>query len=215
MRDSDGDGAPARLPPLAELLLLQRLSKPGRAAAVTLVAALAVGWGFAALALHEHELHVHPAGSGLGPLGPIFEAAASPLTAWPGWVAAAILGLSALRLRRGPVEPPAGRGDAARLSAAEIRRGLRREYTLARLILVVVSVLALADVARLAVSGIAALLDVAGAGDGLPWMGVEAGGLLAAGTILGAWVLTFREQIDRLGALPAVRRAGRRRARAR
>ena len=40
-----------------------------------------------------------------------------------------------------------------------------------------------------------------GAGDGLPWMGVEVIGLGAATAALTAWVLGFRLQLARVGAL--------------
>jgi hypothetical protein len=201
MRDRDGAGAPARLALTAELLLLDGLTRAGRAAALVLAAAVAACWGFAALALHQQALTARAGGASLSPLGALFADGSSALTAWPGWLAAAILGVSATRIRRGPVEPPAGRSTAGELSVAEVRSGLRREYVGARLILIVVSALTLADLARLAVSGIAALLGVSGAGDGLPWMGAEVAGLGAATVALTAWVLSFRRQLERVGAL--------------
>jgi hypothetical protein len=201
MRDRDSAGAPARFAPLAELLLLDRLSPGRRAAAVLLALGTTIGWGFIALALHEHELALRAAGEALGSLGTIFADASSPLTAWPGWAAAAILGMSTLRLRRGALEPPTRRGTARNMSAAELRAGLRREYAGARSALVAVGMLTLADLARLAVSGVAALLAESGAGDGIAWMGIEVAGLIAATAALTAWVLSFRKQLDRIGAL--------------
>jgi hypothetical protein len=79
---------------------------------------------------------------------------------------------------------------------------LRREYVAARLILIVVGGVALADLARLVVSGIAALVGVGGAGDALAWMGVEVAGLGAATAALTVWLLRFRRQLERVGALP-------------
>jgi hypothetical protein len=201
MRDRESAGAPGRLALPAELLLLNRLPRSGRLAAGLLAVAVAVGWGFAALAIHEHELDLREAGSVLSPMGSLFADASSPLTAWPGWAIAAILGLSAARLRRGALEPPAGRTNPRELTAAELRAGLRREYAGARWALVGLGVLTLADLARLAVSGVSALVSVAGAGDGLVWMGVEAGGLVAATIALIAWLLSFRGQLERIGAL--------------
>jgi len=201
MRDRDRAGAPARFALLAELLLLDRLPRAGRAGAALLALGLAVGWGCAALALHEHELALRAAGDSLGPLGNTFADASSPITAWPGWAAAVILGLSTLRLRHGALEPPAGRGSARTMTAARLRAGLRREYAGARLALVAVSILTLADLVRLLVSGITALLFASGAGDGLAWMGTEVGGLVAATATLAAWILSFREHLDRIGAL--------------
>ena len=205
MRDRDSAGAPARLALAAELLLLDGLTRAGRAAALVLAAAVAACWGFAALALHQQALTARTGGASLNPLGALFASGSSPLTAWPGWLAAAILGVSASRILRGPVEPPAGRSTAGELTAAAVRAGLRREYVGARLILIAVSGLTLADLARLAVSGIAALLGVNGAGDGLPWMGVEVAGLGAATAALTVWVLSFRRQLERVGALKAPR----------
>jgi len=208
MRDRDSAGAPARLALTTELLLLDGLAQAGRIAALVLAAAVAAGWGFAALALHQQALSARAGGASLSPLAALFADGSSPLTVWPGWLAAAILGGSAARIRRGPVEPPAGRSTAGELSAAEIRSGLRREYVGARLILIVVSELTLADLARLAVSGIAALLGVSGAGDGLPWMGAEVAGLGAATVALTAWMLSFRRQLERVGALELPRAPG-------
>ena len=203
MRDRDSAGAPARLALTAELLLLDGLTRAGRAAALVLAAAVAAGWGFAALALHQQALTARTGGASLSPLGALFASGSSALTAWPGWLAAVILGVSASRIRRGPVEPPAGRSTAGELSAAAVRAGLRREYVGARLILIAVIGLTLADLARLVVSGVAALLGVSGAGDGLPWMGVEVAGLGAATAALTVWVLSFRRQLERVGALEA------------
>jgi hypothetical protein len=208
MADRDSAGA-RRLAAPAALLRLARSPGTLRAVAAVLAAGAAVGWGFAALALHEHELTLRTADDWLGPLGTLFADASTPLTAWPGWAAATIIGLSAVRLRRGSVEPPAGRGSARALSAEQLRAGLRREYGAVRWALVALALLTLADLSRLAVSGTAALLGVAGAGDGLVWMGTEVGGLVAATAALGIWVLSFREQLDQVGALPASRRAGR------
>jgi hypothetical protein len=201
MRARHSAGAPARLAASGELLLLDGLSGAGRAAALSLAVALAACWGFAAVALHEQALTARASGASLSPLAAIFADGSSALTAWPGWLAAAVLGLSAARLRRGPVEPPAGRGPAGELGVAEVRSGLRREYLAARLILIGIGGLALADLARLAVSGIAALLGVGGAGDGLAWMGVEVAGLGAASAALAVWLLSFRRQLERVGAL--------------
>jgi hypothetical protein len=208
MRDRDSAGVPARLTLATELLLLDRLTRAGRATALVLAAAVATGWGFAALALHQQALASRAGGASLSTLGTLFADGSSALTAWPGWLAAVILGVSAIRLRRGPVEPPAGRSTAGELSAAEVRAGLRREYVGARLILIAVSGLTLADLARLTVSGIAALLGVSRAGGGLPWMGVEVIGLGAATTTLTAWVLAFRRQLERVGALKSRRAHG-------
>jgi hypothetical protein len=202
MTDTDGAGARHRLGVPAELLLLDRPPRAARVVAAALGVGLAAAWGFAALLLHEHELNVQQAGNALNPLGLLFAGASSPLTAWPGWAVAAIVGLSAFRMRGGTVEAPTGRRSVRELSTEELRSGLRQEYVGVRLGLVALALLTLADLSRLAVSGIAALLDVAGAGDGLAWMGAEVAGLMAATAALAIWVLSFREQLNRVGALP-------------
>jgi hypothetical protein len=196
MRERDGP----RLP-LAELLLLDRLPALARVGAIAAALGVAVGWGFAALALHERELALRTDGASLNPVGTLFADGSSPRTLWPGWAAAAVFALSALRQSRAPLEQPAGRRDRA-AGVTGLRAGLRREYLAARWALVGVTLLALADCGRLAVSGTARILGVAGAGGDLLWMGVEVAGLLAAWCSLSTWVAAFRIQLGRLGALP-------------
>jgi hypothetical protein len=88
------------------------------------------------------------------------------------------------------------------LTAGQLRAGLVREYTVVRAGLVVVCVVSLVDVAR------AARYLVAGAsGDALARASlvatlVEAAGLVVAAIVLGLWAGTFRQQLDRMGALP-------------
>jgi hypothetical protein len=202
MADRDSAGASGRLALPAELVLQDPSPSTGRVIAAALAAGIAIGWGLAALALHEHELALRSAGAMLNPLGTLFADASTPLTAWPGWAAAAILGLSAIRLRRDGVEPPAGHGSAGAMSAEVLRSGLRREYTGVRWALLAMGLLTLADLSRLACSGIAALLRQSGAGDGLAWMGAEAAGLVAATAALTIWVVSFRGQLEQVGALP-------------
>lgn len=108
MPDTDGARARRRLGAPAELLLLDPSPSAVRLATAVLGVALAAGWGFAALALHEHELGVLEAGDVLNPVGQLFADGSSAVTAWPGWVAAAVVGLSAARLRgRRWSRPPA------------------------------------------------------------------------------------------------------------
>jgi hypothetical protein len=197
MRDRDGP----RLP-LAELLLLDRLPALTRIAAILVALGLAVVWGFVALGLHQQELALRAQDAPLNPIANLFADGSSPRTLWPGWVAAAIFGFSALRQRRSPLEPPAGRrGEAT--GVAGLRAGLRREYRLARWALVAVTLVALADGGRLAVSGAARILGVSEAGGDVVWAAWEVAGLIAACLSLAAWVAGFRSQLDRLGALPA------------
>ncbi len=206
------DGAARRLPPLPELFLIASLPLPVRAGLTLLAMVLAVGWGFAALALHQIELSQRSAGHPLNPIANLLASGSSVLTAWPGWAATLLFGVSGLRLRRGALEPPGGRRSSPR-SAASLRSGLRREYRWARSVLLAVSLLALADVARVGVSWVAWLTGMSTAGDGLGWAAVEAAGLVAASVALIGWLLGFRRQLLRVGAIsPAPpRRRGRRR----
>lgn len=194
----DRDGTARRL---AELFPLHTTAPPLRVAILVQALLLAVGWGFAALALHRRELAFLSSGQSLDPLGTIFADGSSPLTIWPGWAAAALFGLSASRQRGRTPEPPGGRRRAGTLTVSELRAGLRREHTAARWLLALVTLVAVADVARVAVSGLAALVAIGGAGDGLGWMGIEAAGLIAAAVTLAVWVDRFRTEIERLGVL--------------
>ncbi|HYA01020.1 MAG TPA: hypothetical protein VEK76_11815 [Candidatus Binatia bacterium] len=206
MRDQDGAGS--HLPPLAELFLVDRLAMPLRAVPATLALLIAAGWGLAALALQEHEASLRAGGASLGALGTLFADGSSALTAWPGWAAAVLLGLSALRLRRAAIEPPAGRRRGDGLSASRLRAGLRREYLWGRIALVAVTLLALADLGRLAVNGVARILHVSAATGSVPWTLLEVAGLTAAAAALAAWLLSFRAQLDTVGALDRPASAG-------
>ena len=202
MRVCGEPGRRAGPPPIAELFFLDRAPRLARVAVPALSVAVALLWGVAALALHDHEVTLRAAGASLNPIGRLFADASSPLTVWPGWVAAAIFSLSAMRLRQGPVEPPTGPRDSNRVSATQLRAGLRREYLLARIALVVATLLALLDLGRLVVSGVAAMRPVDRAALGLGWMAAEAAGIIAAAVALLLWVVSFRVQLGQLGALP-------------
>lgn len=195
MRDRDGP----RLP-VAELLLLDRLPALAWIGALIAAVGLAAAWGLAALDLHQHELALRAQGVPLNAVANLFADGSSPRTLWPGWVAAAIFALSALRQSRAPLEPPAGRRTST-AGVAGLRAGLRREYLAARCVLVALTLLTLADGGRLAVSGAGRILAVRDAGSDIVWEGLELAGLVAACLALAAWVAGFRAQLDRLGAL--------------
>jgi hypothetical protein len=206
MRDSGQARDTGGRQPIAELFFLDRATRPAVAATALLALVAAVLWGMLALAFHEHEVWLRADGTTLSPIGRLFADAASPLTVWPGWVAAAIFCLSALRLRQGPAEPPTGLREANRLSASDLRVGLRREYLCSRVALVVATALALLDLGRLLVSGIAGMGSVADAAMGLGWMAAEAAGIVSAAVALLFWVVSFRDQLERLGVLSGVTR---------
>lgn len=117
-------------------------------------------------------------------------------TAWVGWVAALFFFIAALRVRRSPPEPSPGVTSPERLTPAQLRAGLRREYTIVRALLVLVALAAAVDAARtltlLAASG--------GHANTLPATLVEAAGLLAATLMLALWAWWFGDDLRRLGA---------------
>jgi hypothetical protein len=165
---------------------------------VIVVAAACVAFGVWSLSV-QHHFAAQPGG---GRVATLLAQGSSGATAWEGWAAALFFLLALLRLRRGAPEPPAGRTPVEELTAGQLRAGLVREYTVVRAGLVVVCVVSLVDVAR------AARYLVAGAsGDALARASlvatlVEAAGLVVAAIVLGLWAGTFRQQLDRMGALP-------------
>jgi hypothetical protein len=192
--------AAASAHPLLDLFMLARLPLSARFAAILVAVALAAAWGVIALRLHFRYAELQAGGTVLEPLPRLFADGASALTAWPGWAAALLFAISAWRLKRAGPEPPAGRGDPAAMSIAALRAGLRREYGVSRIALVAVSILALIDLGRLAATAIAATGN-ATARIGLGWMVVEAGGLVAAASVLTLWAREFQIQLDQIGAL--------------
>jgi hypothetical protein len=87
------------------------------------------------------------------------------------------------------------------LTAAQLRAGLKREYTSVRVALLALTVVALADSARAASYVVAAAGGESLARTSLAATLVEAAGLLVAALLLALWALTFREQLVRVGAL--------------
>jgi len=180
-----------------------RAGRPGirRRLAVVLVLLLATGFGVVSLQAQHHFAAQRTGGAQLSLPADILADGSSARTAWPGWLASMFFLLALLRLQRGPPEPPAGLSPAERLTASQIRAGLRREYLAVRVALVVVAVLATLDTGRAAVYAVAA---AAGSGDARGTVVatvVEAVGLCTATVILGRWLAVFRAQLRRLGAL--------------
>lgn len=123
------------------------------------------------------------------------------VTAWPGWVAAVFFAIAVVRLRRGATEPPAGRTPVERLNPTQIRRALVREYTVVRVALLLVGLVAILDLARASRYVIAAASDDRLAGSTLPATVVEAVGLAVAAAVLLVWALSFRAQLEQVGAI--------------
>ncbi len=181
---------------LAELVLLNKLRMPLRAAivAVTLIAAAGAALGLDAL--HRTYAAAEGRGEGINPIARILADGSTAATAWPGWAAAVFFAIAVFRLRRDAPEPPAGRGDADSMSVTELRAGLRAEYTSVRIALIIVLLLALVDVARLVTVTASTPSSMT-----LAATIAEALGLVAATSLLGMWGWTFRRELERWGAV--------------
>lgn len=185
---------------LAELVFLDRGPLALRAL-VVLVAAVACGvTGYLLFRLHEDLAARLASGASLNALQTLLANGSNAKTLWPGWLAALCFTLAVARLRRGPLEPAPGRGDPERRSIAQLRRGLRGEYRVLRIVLVVVMLIAAVDSAR-------ALSFAAGAGRAggsafTAWaVYVEAGGFVVATAVLATYAWQFGTDIGRLGAI--------------
>jgi hypothetical protein len=192
---------PQRDAHLTELVFLDRGPIALRSG-VVVIAAVACGVaGTLLVRLHQTlavQLAAHVA---LNPLQTLIATGSSLRTLWPGWVAAVCFAAALLRLRRGATEPPPGRTAVEDQTLSQLRAGLRREYRIVRLVLVVVGLLAAVDVAR----AVASIIAVQ-AGDGqisrtMPATLVEALGYVVAAVVLAAWARAFGAEVRRLGAL--------------
>jgi hypothetical protein len=192
---------PQRDAHLTELVFLDRGPIALRSG-VVVIAAVACGVaGTLLVRLHQTLAAQLAAHLALNPLQTLIATGSSLRTLWPGWVAAVCFAAALLRLRHGATEPPPGRTAVEDQTLSQLRAGLRREYRIVRLVLVVVGLLAAVDVAR-AVAGIIAVQ----AGDGqisrtMPATLVEALGYVVAAVVLAAWARAFGAEVRRLGAL--------------
>ncbi|MBV9525947.1 MAG: hypothetical protein JOZ46_09065 [Candidatus Dormibacteraeota bacterium] len=183
--------------PVTELVFLGSGPVAVRALVVVLAA---VGAGVAGNLLYRYQADLAARlGAGQGLSGPATFVAhgSGAQTAWVGWVAALFFLIAAIRVRRSPPEPSPGVTSPERLTPAQLRAGLRREYAIVRALLVLVALAAAVDVARaftlLAATG-------AHAGTLLATL-VEAAGLVAATLTLLLWAWWFGADVRRLGAL--------------
>jgi hypothetical protein len=192
-----GHGSVGHARVAADLLLLRRLAPVPRLALVIIVAAACVAFGMWSLSVQHH----FAAQAGGGRVATLLARGSSAATAWEGWAAALFFLAALLRLRRGAPEPPAGRRPVEELTAGQLRAGLLREYTVVRAGLVVVCAVSLIDVARAARYLVAGVSGDALARSSLVATLVEAAGLVVAAVVLGLWAGTFRQQLDRMGAL--------------
>jgi hypothetical protein len=192
---------PQRDAHLTELVFLDRGPIALRSG-VVVIAAVACGVaGTLLVRLHQTLAAQLAAHMALNPLQTLIATGSSLRTLWPGWVAAVCFAAALLRLRRGATEPPPGRTAVEDQTLSQLRAGLRREYRIVRLVLVVVGLLAAVDVAR----AVASIIAVQ-AGDGqisrtMPATLVEALGYVVAAVVLAAWARAFGAEVRRLGAL--------------
>jgi len=169
---------------------------------VVLVAAAGCGLaGVALFRLHQQLLAGLRAGSELNPLQTLIANGSSWRTLWPGWLAALFFLIALRRLRRGPVEPPAGLRSPERLTPAQLRRGLRTEYRLVRAGVVVLGLIAGVDAARAIVYIADGLRSGHAIAASLVPTAAEAAGFVVAAAVLAAWAWTFGADLRRLGAL--------------
>jgi hypothetical protein len=187
--------------PLTELVFLRRGLVPLNVVVVVVVAAGIGVAGTLIVRLQEHFASVLARGGSLSGVQALLGRGSVPATAAAGWVAAALFGFALVRLRRGPLEPPTSMRPVEAQSVAQLRRGLRREFTVIRAGLVVVLLVTALDVARLL-----AMLTAVESGDrrlsgSFPATCVEVCGLMAATLLLALWAKNFRRRLDQLGVL--------------
>jgi hypothetical protein len=192
---------PQRDAHLTELVFLDRGPIALRCIAVVIAAAACGVAGTLLVRLHQSlagELAAHHA---LNPLQTLIATGSTTRTLWPGWVAALCFGAAVLRLRHGATEPPPGRTAVEDQTLAQLRAGLRREYGIVRIALVVVVLCAAVDVARTIASLIAAQAGDTGIASTMPATVAEALGYVVAALVLAAWARSFGTEVRRLGAL--------------
>jgi hypothetical protein len=190
-------GSVARARVAAELLFVHRLPPALRVIVPLIIGAACVVLGVESLAIQHH----YAGHTGAGRLATLLAHGSTAATAWEGWAAALFFLVALLRLHRGVPEPPAGRTPVEDLTAGQLRAGLVREYTIVRIGLVILTAVALADAARAARYLVAAASGDAVARSSLVATLVEAAGLAVAAVVLAMWAGTFRQQLDRVGAL--------------
>lgn len=191
------DGSVGRSIEVAELLFL----RPGRA---WLRAAIAAPVIVACCVLGALSLNIQwhfAAETDPGRFGTLLARGSTAATAWIGWAAAVFFAVALRRLHRGAPEPPAGRAPVESLSPAQLRSGLVREYTLVRVAFTVLAAMTLTDTARTARYVLAGLAGDPVARASIPAVVIEALGLVAAAAALAIWVIGFRRQLVRIGAI--------------
>jgi hypothetical protein len=188
---------PQRDAHLTELVFLDRGPIALRSVAVAVAAAACGVAGTLLVRLHQTLAAQLAAHMALNPLQTLIATGSNSRTLWPGWVAALCFGTAVLRLRRGATEPPPGRTAVEHQTLSQLRGGLRREYRIVRMVLIIVCLFAAVDVARTVAtqSGDTAISM------SMPPTVVESLGYVAAAVVLAAWARAFGAEVRRLGAL--------------
>jgi hypothetical protein len=192
---------PQRDAHLTELVFLDRGPIALRGFAVVVAAAACGVAGTLLVRLHQTlatQLAVHDS---LNPLQTVIANGSSLRTLWPGWVAALCFAAAVARLRFGATEPPPGRTAVEHQTLGQLRAGLRREYRVVRVALVLVALFAAVDSARTVASVIAGQSGDHTVSASLPATTVEAIGYVAATAVLAIWAYAFGSEVRRLGAL--------------
>jgi hypothetical protein len=192
---------PQRDAHLTELVFLDRGPLALRCVAVAVAAAACGVAGTFLVRLHQSLAAQLAAHVMLNPVQTLIADGSSARTLWPGWVAAVCFAAAVVRLRRGATEPPPGRGDVEHQTLSQLRGGLRREYRVDRIALVIVCLLAAVDVARAVASLMAAQSGDQRIATTMPATVIEALGYVAAAAVLAAWARAFGGEVRRLGAL--------------
>jgi hypothetical protein len=190
-------GSIGRVQVAAQLLFIHRLPSALRVVVPLILAAACVLLGVELLSI-QHHFAAHPGG---GRLAALLAQGSSAATAWEGWAAALFFLVALLRLRRHAPEPPAGRTPIEDQTAGQLRAGLLREYTVVRIGLSILGAVALVDVARAARYLVAAASGDTVARTSLVATLVEAAGLAVAAAVLAMWAGSFRQQLERVGAV--------------
>lgn len=186
--------------PLEELVFLHRGPVTLRTTALVIAAAGSGIAGNRLFLLHEDLAQRVLAGEHLDALRSFVATAPTPVTVCIGWAAALCFALALLRLRRGPIEPAVSRRSLERRSVTQLRRGLRREYLVIRIVIVAVILITAVDAARAISFAVGATHG--GASVSAPWpMYLEAAGFVAATLVLVSYGRAFGNGVAQLGAL--------------
>lgn len=187
--------------PLTDLVFLRRGPLALRALVLMVLAAATGLGGFETAHLQDMFAARLVAGEPVSSFGLLLARGSGPLTAAAGWLAAVLFGVAIFRLRREPFEPAASLRPVESLSIDQLRRGLRREYTVIRTALTVVILIAAVDASR--VISITVLMrrgDRLLAGSFAATV-AEAAGLVAAAAVLAWWANNFARRLVRLAVL--------------